>query len=52
MAVMCAITLDSVLLARETKDRDFHEAPVDVEREGRFTRTAEPQRAPAARAVR
>jgi metabolite-proton symporter len=39
MALMCLITLVSVLLARETKDRDFHEAPVDdVEREGRFTR--------------
>jgi MFS transporter, MHS family, shikimate and dehydroshikimate transport protein len=38
MALMCLITVVSVILARETKDRDFHEAPVDVEREGRFTR--------------
>jgi MFS transporter, MHS family, shikimate and dehydroshikimate transport protein len=41
MALMCLITVVSVILARETKDRAFHEAPVDVEREGRFTRTAE-----------
>jgi MFS family permease len=41
MALMCLITVVAVLLARETKDRDFHEAPVDPEREARFTR--EPQ---------
>ena len=49
MAAMCLITVVSVALARETKDERFHEAPVDPEREARFTR--EPQRT-AARATR
>jgi hypothetical protein len=49
MAFMCLITVVSVILARETKDRDFHEAPVDVEREGRFTRDT--ARAPVAERV-
>jgi hypothetical protein len=38
MALMCRITVVSVLPARETKDVDFREAPPDAEREGRFTR--------------
>jgi len=49
MASMCLITVVAVLLSRETKDLDFHEAPADPEREGRFTR--EPQRV-AARTTR
>ncbi len=49
MAAMCLITVVAVLLARETKDLDFHEAPADPEREARFTR--EPQRV-AARTTR
>jgi MFS transporter, MHS family, shikimate and dehydroshikimate transport protein len=43
MALMCLITVVAVLFSRETKDADFHEAPVDAERQGRFTR--EPQAA-------
>jgi MFS family permease len=44
MALMCLITVVAVLLARETKDKDFRETPTtDAEREGRFTR--EPQAA-------
>jgi MHS family shikimate/dehydroshikimate transporter-like MFS transporter len=50
MALMCLITVIAVLVARETKDVDFHEAPVDVEREGRFTKAAE--REPTAHAAR
>jgi metabolite-proton symporter len=42
MALMCLITVVAVLLARETKDKDFREAAPDAEREGRFTR--EPQK--------
>ena len=49
MAAMCLITVVAVLFARETKDRDFHEAPADPEREARFSR--EPQRE-AARTAR
>lgn len=49
MVAMCLITVVAVLLARETKDLDFHEAPADLEREARFTR--EPQRV-AARTTR
>jgi len=43
MAAMCLITVVAVLLARETKDDQFREPPVDPERQARFTR--EPQRA-------
>jgi MHS family shikimate/dehydroshikimate transporter-like MFS transporter len=42
MAAMCLITIVAVLFARETKDKDFREAPVDAERDARFSR--EPQR--------
>jgi MHS family shikimate/dehydroshikimate transporter-like MFS transporter len=44
MALMCLITVVAVLCARETKDRDFHEAPVDPERAERFTREPQPVR--------
>jgi hypothetical protein len=41
---MCPTTVIAVLLAPEAKDADFHEAPVDPEREGRFTRSADAER--------